>query len=121
GLGGTRMHPYESVDAALNDALRLSEGMTYKCAAADIDFGGAKGVISVIRKQKSQALYFVLMDNLSTHSMGDSILEQIWGRQWMILSMLPKKRISSMEYRKHMVGEEIPPSRLLTGLFTAWK
>jgi len=45
GLGGTRMYPYESVEAALTDALRLSEGMTYKCAAADIDFGGAKGVI----------------------------------------------------------------------------
>ncbi|HLR69260.1 Leu/Phe/Val dehydrogenase [Virgibacillus alimentarius] len=45
GLGGTRMYPYENVDDALEDALRLSEGMTYKCAAADIDFGGAKAVI----------------------------------------------------------------------------
>lgn len=58
GLGGTRMHPYESVDAALNDALRLSEGMTYKCAAADIDFGGAKGVIIGDPKtEKSSALF----------------------------------------------------------------
>lgn len=44
-LGGTRMYPYESVEAALEDVLRLSEGMTYKCAAADIDFGGGKAVI----------------------------------------------------------------------------
>lgn len=44
-LGGTRMYPYASVDDALEDALRLSEGMTYKCAAADIDFGGGKAVI----------------------------------------------------------------------------
>lgn len=58
GLGGTRMRPYESVDAALNDALRLSEGMTYKCAAADIDFGGAKGVIIGDPKtDKSSALF----------------------------------------------------------------
>lgn len=58
GLGGTRMYPYESVDAALTDALRLSEGMTYKCAAADIDFGGAKGVIIGDPKtDKSSALF----------------------------------------------------------------
>lgn len=44
-LGGTRMHPYESVEDALEDVLRLSEGMTYKCAAADLDFGGGKAVI----------------------------------------------------------------------------
>ncbi len=44
-LGGCRMQPYESVDAALEDVLRLSKGMTYKCAAADVDFGGGKAVI----------------------------------------------------------------------------
>ncbi|GIO22747.1 amino acid dehydrogenase [Oceanobacillus sp. J11TS1] len=44
-LGGTRMYPYKSVDEALEDVLRLSEGMTYKCAAADLDFGGGKAVI----------------------------------------------------------------------------
>ncbi|WP_397316577.1 Leu/Phe/Val dehydrogenase [Ornithinibacillus gellani] len=44
-LGGCRMYPYESLDEALDDVLRLSEGMTYKCAAADVDFGGGKAVI----------------------------------------------------------------------------
>ncbi|WP_442962134.1 Glu/Leu/Phe/Val dehydrogenase dimerization domain-containing protein [Pseudogracilibacillus sp. SE30717A] len=44
-LGGTRMYPYETVDDALDDVLKLSEGMTYKCAAADLDFGGGKAVI----------------------------------------------------------------------------
>ncbi|XXM74409.1 Leu/Phe/Val dehydrogenase [Lysinibacillus sphaericus] len=44
-LGGCRMRPYGSVDEALNDVLRLSKGMTYKCAAADVDFGGGKAVI----------------------------------------------------------------------------
>lgn len=58
GLGGTRMYPYKSVDEALEDALRLAEGMTYKCAAADIDFGGAKGVIIGDPKtDKSPALF----------------------------------------------------------------
>lgn len=44
-LGGCRMRPYDSVDDALDDALRLSKGMTYKCAASDVDFGGGKAVI----------------------------------------------------------------------------
>ncbi|MBM7587824.1 phenylalanine dehydrogenase [Bacillus pakistanensis] len=44
-LGGCRMRPYRSVDEALEDVLRLSKGMTYKCAAADVDFGGGKAVI----------------------------------------------------------------------------
>jgi phenylalanine dehydrogenase len=44
-LGGCRMHPYRTMDEALEDVLRLSKGMTYKCAAADVDFGGGKAVI----------------------------------------------------------------------------
>ncbi|MFD2044875.1 Leu/Phe/Val dehydrogenase [Ornithinibacillus salinisoli] len=57
-LGGTRMYPYASVDDALDDVLRLSEGMTYKCAAADIDFGGGKAVIiGDPNKDKSAAMF----------------------------------------------------------------
>lgn len=44
-LGGCRMYPYESTADALEDVLRLSQGMTKKCVAADVDFGGGKAVI----------------------------------------------------------------------------
>lgn len=44
-MGGCRMWPYESADAALTDVLRLSRGMTYKNALAGIDTGGGKSVI----------------------------------------------------------------------------
>lgn len=44
-LGGTRMRDYETEADALNDVLRLSRGMTYKAAAADLDLGGGKAVI----------------------------------------------------------------------------
>jgi len=44
-LGGTRFYPYSSEDAALQDVLRLSRGMTYKAAAAGLDLGGGKAVI----------------------------------------------------------------------------
>ena len=44
-LGGTRFYPYRSEEAALEDALRLSTGMSYKAAAAGLDLGGGKAVI----------------------------------------------------------------------------
>lgn len=44
-LGGCRMWPYASEDEALIDVLRLSEGMTYKSAMANLNLGGGKSVI----------------------------------------------------------------------------
>jgi leucine dehydrogenase len=45
--GGTRMKSYPDLQAAIRDALRLSEGMTYKYAAVNFAHGGAKAVIAV--------------------------------------------------------------------------
>lgn len=44
-LGGCRMWNYDSDEAALADALRLSAGMTAKAALAGVPFGGGKAVI----------------------------------------------------------------------------
>ncbi len=44
-VGGCRMFPYTSDEAALTDVLRLSRGMTYKSAMAGLPFGGGKSVI----------------------------------------------------------------------------
>lgn len=44
-LGGTRMWTYDSEEDAIEDALRLARGMTYKNAAAGLDLGGGKAVI----------------------------------------------------------------------------
>src|SRR3954470_21007949 len=46
-LGGVRLWSYSDNRAALRDALRLSEGMTYKAAVAGLPQGGGKGVIVV--------------------------------------------------------------------------
>ncbi len=43
--GGCRMWNYATADDALVDALRLSEGMSYKNAMADLPLGGGKAVI----------------------------------------------------------------------------
>jgi len=44
-VGGTRFWNYDSEDEALTDALRLSQGMTYKNALAGLPFGGGKSII----------------------------------------------------------------------------
>lgn len=44
-LGGTRMWNYETEEEAIEDAIRLGRGMTYKNAAAGLNLGGGKTVI----------------------------------------------------------------------------
>ncbi|KPK33308.1 MAG: leucine dehydrogenase [Chlamydiae bacterium SM23_39] len=44
-LGGIRIYPYKNFEDALNDVLRLSKGMTYKSAIAEVGLGGGKSVI----------------------------------------------------------------------------
>lgn len=44
-LGGTRFYRYANDAEALTDVLRLSEGMTYKAAAAGLELGGGKAII----------------------------------------------------------------------------
>ncbi len=56
GLGGIRIYPYASEEGALNDVLRLSRGMTFKSAIAEVGFGGAKSVIIASQKEKTEAL-----------------------------------------------------------------
>lgn len=70
-IGGCRMLPYASEEAALGDVLRLSRGMTYKSAIAGIPYGGGKAVIMADpASQKSSVLL---------HAMGDFV-ESLGGR-----------------------------------------
>jgi leucine dehydrogenase len=55
--GGCRMWPYASEEAALEDVLRLSRGMSFKNAMAGLPFGGGKSVIiGDSRHDKSERL-----------------------------------------------------------------
>lgn len=57
-VGGCRLWHYESDEAAVNDVLRLSRGMTYKNAMAGLPLGGGKSVIIGDAKTiKSEALF----------------------------------------------------------------
>lgn len=67
--GGTRVWTYESEEDALVDALRLSQGMTYKYAAAGINLGGGKTTVIIKSpEQKGEQLFRALgrfIDNLN--------------------------------------------------------
>ena len=76
GLGGCRMYPYASEDAALTDAMRLSRGMTYKAAMAGLPLGGGKSVIlGDPKKDKTEAL-FTAMANAVNELGGRYIIAQ---------------------------------------------
>jgi leucine dehydrogenase len=65
--GGTRMYPYASPDAALTDVLRLSRGMSYKSAIADLPLGGGKAVIlGNPDRDKSDALFLAFGEAINT-------------------------------------------------------
>lgn len=56
--GGTRMWDYPDSEAMITDALRLSQGMSYKNAMASIPHGGGKAVIwGNSKTDKSEALF----------------------------------------------------------------
>ena len=57
-LGGCRMYPYAREEDAIEDVLRLSQGMTYKAAVANLNLGGGKSVIiGDPRSDASEALF----------------------------------------------------------------
>jgi leucine dehydrogenase len=67
--GGVRMYPYANGDAALTDALRLSRGMSYKSAIADIPLGGGKAVIlGDPAKDKTEAKLLAFAEAVNTLS-----------------------------------------------------
>ena len=71
--GGCRMWNYESSAAALEDVLKLSRGMSYKNAVADLELGGGKSVIiGDSRTQKTPELF---------EAFGRAV-ESLGGRYW---------------------------------------
>jgi leucine dehydrogenase len=57
-VGGTRFWNYASEEEAMIDPLRLSRGMTYKCAAAGVPLGGGKAIIIGDNKTRDREKLF---------------------------------------------------------------
>lgn len=57
-IGGCRLIPYASTDAALEDALRLAFMMSYKSAINNLPHGGAKSVLMMPKEIKNREAFF---------------------------------------------------------------
>jgi glutamate dehydrogenase/leucine dehydrogenase len=66
-LGGTRFKQYASEEEAMHDVLNLSKAMSYKCALANLPYGGGKAVIIAepqLDRNEVLAAYSRLVDKL---------------------------------------------------------
>jgi leucine dehydrogenase len=72
-LGGARLWSYRTPGDGIADAMRLSEAMTYKAAAAGLELGGGKSVICVERGLSIARRRDVMLD------LGDAV-ESLEGR-----------------------------------------
>lgn len=59
-IGGIRFYEYNSFDDQLNDALRLSKGMTFKNAAAGLDHGGAKTTVNASKIKNRETAFQII-------------------------------------------------------------
>jgi len=56
-IGGIRCYAYDTFESQLNDALRLSKGMTFKNAAAGLNHGGAKTTVNASKIRDRAAAF----------------------------------------------------------------
>jgi leucine dehydrogenase len=97
GAGGCRMWNYATGDEAFTDALRLSEGMSYKNAMADLPLGGGKAVIwGNSKTQKTPELF---------RALGRAI-ETLQGRYWSAedVGVSPADMAYAAEETKYVAG-----------------
>ena len=90
-LGGCRMRLYEDESQAIDDVLRLSEGMTYKSSIAGLDLGGGKSCL-IVDPQISEGRreMFVKFGECLNHlggryitaeDMGSTVQDVMWMRE----------------------------------------
>lgn len=90
-LGGCRMRLYDNESDALEDVLRLSEGMTYKSALADLPLGGGKSCLLIDPRmvEGRRELFFKFGECLNAlagryitaEDMGTSVSDMMWIRE----------------------------------------
>ena len=101
--GGCRMWAYASDDAALEDALKLSRAMSYKCAVAGLELGGGKAVIiGDSRTQKTPELF---------EAFGRAV-EQVGGRYWAAedVGLTPADLAHARKFTRYVAGLDGHPA-----------
>lgn len=112
-LGGIRCHPYPTFDAALNDVLRLSKGMTYKSALAECKWGGGKSVIIADPKSPNKPKLLEAFAEAINSLKGEYIGAEDVGTSPGDMSVIAK-------FTPYVVGLEYQGSSGNPSPFTAW-
>ncbi len=104
--GGCRMWNYAMAEEAFVDALRLSEGMSYKNAMADLPLGGGKAVIWGNSKTDKTPEMF--------HALGRAI-ETLKGKYWSAedVGVSPADMAHAAEETRYVAG--LPKGRAASG------
>src|SRR5829696_4086753 len=102
-LGGARLWHYRTPGDAIADALRLSEAMTMKAAAARLDLGGGKAVLCADEEFSAERRRGLLLD------LGD-VVESLDGRYITAedVGTGTEDMVVIHEQTSHVVG--LPPS-----------
>ena len=96
-VGGCRMWSYDTSADALNDVLRLSQGMSYKNIMADLPIGGGKSVI--MRPQGA-------FDRVALFEAFGRAIDSLGGRYISAedVGVSPEDMLAAHRYTKHVVG-----------------
>lgn len=122
GLGGCRMMLYQSEAQAVEDVMRLSEGMTYKSALAGLPLGGAKACLIAdpgmtdgredLFRHLGQCLNHLGGRYITAEDMGTSVRDMMW-----IKSV--SKHVAGTDPNAGGVGDPSPWTAL--GVFNAMR
>ncbi|HEY4255343.1 MAG TPA: Glu/Leu/Phe/Val dehydrogenase dimerization domain-containing protein [Chlamydiales bacterium] len=112
-LGGIRIQPYGTFKAALEDALRLAKGMTYKSAVAEVGYGGGKSVIIADPKTQKTAALLTAFGSAVEQLSGEYICAEDVGCTTEDVKIVRKAT-------KYVVGLPSLKSSGDPGPFTAW-
>src|SRR5690625_6847579 len=110
-LGGCRVWPYESEEAALYDVLRLSKGMTYKNSAMGLPLGGGKAVIIADPGVDKTPELFEAFGRAVEHLGGRYITAEDFGREPYALDDVKRNTYHTIVL--HDCGTDHPPTHCI--------
>lgn len=96
-LGGCRVWTYDNPEAAVTDALRLSRGMTYKNAMAELPLGGGKSVILMPKGGRKTAAMFEALGHAIERLSGSYIAAEDVGST-------PDDMLAIRRHTRHVTG-----------------
>lgn len=112
-LGGTRILEYSSFEEALTDVLRLSKGMTYKSAIAEVGYGGGKSVILLPSAKKNKEELLLAFSQAVEQLQGKYICAEDMGCSVEDIAIIQRNT-------KYVVGAPHEKSSGDPSPFTAW-